>query len=269
VRTFLNTTLGAGITPDLALPILEIGGKEILTASGSLVFTSLAVEYQQTVRDWIAVRGRLNVIGRLANETGALLTQGVTLLSGFELGWQFRCLQTERVYLSASLVVSNTEMTDVNLQRFIDGILADGTVTPQNKLTQSTPVFRGSGGLACAYALSEAVGIIVSGDLLYGESANRERPDQWYYRIGAAVDVDLTTLTETPLGFAAGLQNGSANAIDMETTSAANSLFAYVGYTGSRDFALGMDVLYHNIPIQNFDSKQAFVSVSVDIRLFF
>lgn len=268
VRTFLNTTMGGGITPDLSLPILEIGGKEIYSARGSLLFTTLAAEYRHMIRDWIAVGGRVAVIGRLADETGALLAQGVTLLSGFDFGWQFRCLQKERLYVSAFVGGSSSDLTDVDLQRFIAGVIDEGTVTPQNKLAKTTPVLRGTTSLEGAYALSEAVGLIVSGDLSYGQSANKQRPDQWYYRIGAAVDVDLAKLTETPIGFAAGLHTGSMNTLDL-VSRAAYEFSGYMGYTGSSDFALGLNFRYYHVPVQNLDSNQAFVALTVDIRLFF
>ena len=63
------------------------------------------------------------MIGRMADETPALISQGVTLVTGFDLGWLFQVARSERFSASGSLGVKNTTTTDVYLQRFVEGII--------------------------------------------------------------------------------------------------------------------------------------------------
>jgi hypothetical protein len=269
VRTFLRTGLGFGMTPELVVPLITTKDTSILGLKGSLVYAVLDVEYQQKLRDWLAVRGRLQVIGRMANETPALISQGVTLFSGFELGWLFRIDQSDRFLLSGSLGVTNSATTDVYLQRFIEGIIESGTVKPGNSLVQSTPVMRGGAGLHGAYAISDLVGLTFVGDLGYGESADRNSPDEWSHALAAAVDFNLLRPNGIPVGFVLGVQTRSASLAQTGGQGTAQTFFGRIGYTGSREFSFGIDLGYALAHVRGLEEKQGFISALVDTRLYF
>ena len=269
VRTFLRTGLGFGVTPELMVPLVTIHDSSVVGLKGRLMFAVLNVEYQQTIRDWLAVRGRLEVVGRMANEAPALISQGVTLLSAVELGWLFRLHQSDRLLLSGSLGIRNSAMTDVYLQRFIDGIIENGGITPGNKLVQTTPTLRGGAGLQGAYAISELVGLTFIGDLGYGESADRTSPDEWTYALAAAVDFNLFRHDGTPVGFVIGIQTRSHPVGQFESLGTSQTFFGRIGYTGSREFSLGLDLGYELTPVRGIEERQGYLSVLVDTRLYF
>jgi len=269
VRTFLRTGLGFGMTPELAIPLFTIDDKPVLGLKGSLLFSVLDVEYQQKIRDWVAVRGRFQVIGRIANATPALISQGVTLVSGFELGWLFGIERSDRFLLSVSVGVANSAMTDVYLQRFIDGIIANGGITPGARLVQTTPTMRGGAGIHGAYAISDLVGVTFSGNLDYGESVDRYSSDRWFHALVASVDFNLHRQNGPPLGFVVGVRTRSASVDQSGVQGTAQTFFGRIGYTGSQEFSFGIDLGYELTPVRGLEDKQGFLSALVDIRLYF
>jgi hypothetical protein len=269
VRTYLRTGLGFGMTPELVVPLVTVGDTSLLGLNGSLLYALLDVEYQQEIRDWLAVRGRVQVIGRMADETPALISQGVTLLSSFDLGWLFRLHQSDGYLLSGSLSVTNSDMTDVYLQRFVDGIIENGRIIPGNRLVQTTPTLRGKAGLHGAYAVSDLVGLSVVGDLGYGESADRSSPDDWSYSIAAAADFNLHSQNGPPVGFVIGVQTRSNPMGTIGGHGTALTFFGRIGYTGSQEFSLGLDLGYELMPVRGLEERAGFISALIDTRLYF
>lgn len=268
VRTSFRTSLGFGQTPEIVAPLVTVGDTTIMGSRGSLLYAVMEAEYQQAIRRWIAVRLRMRMVGRLADETPALIKQGVTLYTGVELGWLFSIAESDRFLLSGSLGATNISLTDVNFQRFIDGILSNGTITSGNKLVESTPSLRVGGGAHGAYAFTGVTGLTFSGDLEYGEQADR-KGEKWNYRLAAAIDFDLSHDGGTPIGFAAGMSTQSNPAMISEESNTSQAFFGRIAYTGTRQFALGLDLSYLLMPIRGISDKQGFISATVDIRLFF
>jgi len=269
VRTFLRTGLGFGMTAELVVPLFTIDDKPVLGMKGSLLFSVLDVEYQQKIRDWVAVRGRLQVVGRMANATPALISQGVTLASLFELGWLFRVERSDRLLLSVSLGVKNSSTTDVYLQRFIEGIIANAGITPGNRLVQTTPTLRGGAGIHGAYAVSDLVGLTFGGNLDYGEPVDRYSSDRWFHALGASVDFNLHRQNGPPLGFVVGIRTRSASSDQAGVQGTAQTFFGRIGYTGSQEFSFGVDLGYEVLPVRGLEDRQGFLSALVDIRLYF
>jgi hypothetical protein len=265
IRTFLRTGLGFGMTPELVVPLVTINDTSVVGLKGSLLYAVLDVEYQQTIRDWLAVRGRVQVVGRMADETPALISQGVTLLSAIDLGWLFRVHRSDRFLLSGSLGVRNSSTTDVYLQRFIDGIIENGKITKENRLVETTPTFRGEFGLHGAYAISDLTGLTFGTELEYGESIDRNVSGIWSYSLTAALDFNLLRTNGTPLGFVIGART-RPNPLGQGTVQ---TFFGRIGYTGSREFSLGLDLGYERTRIRGQEKKQGFISALIDTRLYF
>jgi len=269
IRTFLHTGLGFGMTPELVIPLVTINDTSIVGLKGSLLYAVLDVEYQQMIRNWLAVHGRVQVIGRMADKTPALISQGVTLLSAFDLGWLFRVHKSDRFLLSGSLGIRNSSATDVYLQRFIEGIIENGEIKPENRLVQTTPTLRGEVGLHGAYAISDLTGLTFGAELDYGESADRNVSGEWSYGLTAAVDFNLFHINGIPLGFVIGARTRSNSLGQITDQGTSQTFFGRIGYTGSREFSLGLDLGYELTPIRGLEKKQGFISVLVATRLYF
>lgn len=269
VRTFLRTGLGFGSTINFVPPPVIVHGKPIKGPTGDLMFAVLDFEFQYAIRSWLGVRGRLDVTGRMADETSTLVTRGVTLFSGFELGWVFKAAESERAILSGSVGVKNSSITDVYLQRFLEGIIESGEILPGNNLVVTTPTLRGTVGVRAAYMVTRLTGVTINGNVDYGESMTRGEADQWYYSLSAAFDFNLHSQSGVPLGFVLGGSTSSAADVAGVDGRTAQTVFGRISYTGAEQFSLGLDMAYNYIPIRGLEEKQNFLSAVVDIRLFF
>jgi hypothetical protein len=269
VRTFLQTGLGFGSTLNYAPPPVTVKGRTLSGSKGDLLFAIGLFEYQYALRPWLGVRARLEMTGRLADETSTLVAQGVTLFYGFDLGWLVKLVSGERFFVSGSLGVKNTSTTDVYIQRFIEGIIDSGKIVPGNKLVMATPALRGSAGVQGAYVLSRLTGVTIAGTLDYGESMDRGEPDKWYYSLSMAFDFNLRSHNGVPLGFIVGGKTGTGPDLQGTDERSSQTIFGRIAYTGAEQFALGLDVGYQFIPIRNLEEKQNFLSATLDIRLYF
>jgi len=81
-NTFYKTLLGVGQTVSLQIPPVVFNGEPTFQLQGDLVFTSLDIEYQQQIRDWMAFYGEIELIGNTGTKTGALISQGLNLITG-------------------------------------------------------------------------------------------------------------------------------------------------------------------------------------------
>ena len=120
INTYLLTSLGAGKTNRLDFPVI-INGQELTTLTGDLAFTYLGFEYQHAVKDWIAFSLRINALGRLGTDAGAVLYQGVDLAIGYQLGWLLKLYKSKDMILSGTIKVSNNSFTLIDINGFIQG----------------------------------------------------------------------------------------------------------------------------------------------------
>jgi hypothetical protein len=237
-RTFLLTSMGVGKTMNLVLvPSFQIGDRVVEEVQGNLLFADLDLTYQYRVQDWLGVWGRVNIAGRLGTTTGALLAEGITTVTGFELGWLFRLVETSNVVLSGTANLWNDSFVDVDVVRWAEGLVG-GEAQP---LVTSSPTVRGGGGLRLAWGINEGWGILMSGEGGYGESPDPEAGSAWVTDVAAGVSLDLRAYTDVALGFAL---TGSTRGFDRQGAkpeNRASEIGLRTAYTGRDDFLVGLD----------------------------
>jgi hypothetical protein len=59
VRSYIRNGIGMSQTYDIDIPLGIVGQDTLFASRGSLVFANLSLEYQQTIKDWIAFRAEL------------------------------------------------------------------------------------------------------------------------------------------------------------------------------------------------------------------
>lgn len=254
VRSHFETNLGMAKTYDVDIPLGIIDGDTLFASRGSLLFANLALEYQQTIRDWIAIRAKFRVLGRLGTGTSALLSSGVSATTGFELGWLFRLLETDRGYLSGDVFAKNNNFTTINISDFVDDIINDRDA----ELTRKTPSMRVGVGLRYTHAFSPLIGGTGFFETGYGESVDRQpgaNDDEWFTRFGASVDFDLGAVGWLPIGLALGYNQDSFPEGGADITDVTRSFLFRVGYIGRKDLALGLNVTYVTFPTQDLDQN--------------
>jgi len=267
IKTHIRNTLGIGQAIDLNIPLIEIGGETILGLRGNLLFTTLNFEYQHAVKDWLAVWGNFLIVGRLGTGIQSILAQGITAGIQFELGWMFKFVKTERVMLSGTLNLWNSNGTVVDILGFVSDIV-DSTSNAQ--LVRSRPFLRGGGGLRFAWDISELVGLTLLSETGYGESIDNRDKNKMFFELGGAIDFDLMARTSVPVGFALGYSvssfpSGSDNTLD----SPVQDGFLRIAYTGSSNFIISLDIIGSRIPLRQVDQTLNVSSVLINIRNYF
>ena len=250
---FLNTavrnTLGIGRALDVEIPVVIIDGEELIALRGDVLFLSLDFEYQHRVKDWLGVWGRFLIFGRLGSGTEALLAQGITAVSGFDLGWLFKLHRTNKTQLAGSLSLSNTSSTIVNLLDFINGII-EGDYPPNNQLVRNIPSLQVNSGLRFAWAVNEFFGTYLLGELNFGQSAVERHLGKLFYSLGGVLDFHLTTRTVLPFGVALGAIYSSLPRTGDLTNKNFESIFLRIGYNTEKDFIIGIETSIDLIPLE-------------------
>ena len=237
-RTFLRSTTGVGKTVNLiVIPSFEIGDEIVEEVKGTLLFAELDLAYQHRVQDWLAVWGRFNLAGRLGTNTGALLAEGVTTITGFELGWLLRLVETRSVVLSGTANLWSDGFTDVDILRWADGLVGGDS----RELVESSPTVRGGGGLRFAWGINEGWGVLLTGEGGYGESPEPGAENGWVSDFAGGVSLDLRPYTGVPLGF---VLIGASRGFDREEgrpDTRTNEIGIRTAFTGRDDFLVAID----------------------------
>jgi hypothetical protein len=268
INTYLLTSLGAGKTSRLDIPVI-INGQELTTLTGDLAFTYFGFEYQQAVKDWIAFSLRLNAIGRLGTDAGAILYQGVDLDIGYQLGWLLKLYKSKDMMLSGTIKVSNNSFTFIDINGFIQGIVDSGKITPENKMVKNTPTTNAGAGLAYAYTINRMFGITAEANFIYGESAERFSVDEWIFNYGVLVDADLIPDYAVPLGFGLSYFGSKRGKNTTSLFGDPNNILFQINYTGKSDLDLGLVFNYQWYKDASLDQTINFTNVYMDVKYFF
>ena len=268
ITTYFRDAIAVGMTPGSSVPVAVIGGKEVMFETGDVLFTTLQLEYQQAVKDWMAFWAHFLLAGRLGTETASLLSQGVTVTSGFRLGWMLKIMRSEDMALSGTVQVVNASYTAVDLAGFVEGIVDDG-LTPDDKLVQDATFMIANTGLSYAWAINRTIGLTASGAVGYGESPDREEGSDWYYDVGAAVDFDLRRHIPAPIGAAVGFRRTSVPESDLSLGNSATIATGRVDYLGRPDLNVGLEIASQWQDFRDSDRSLRYTTAALDFRYYF
>lgn len=269
IKTYVNNSLGMASSMNYNFPPITIGNREVSGVQGGLMFAVLDFEYQHAVKTWLAVGGRVQVLGRFGTETPSLLAQGITAGYGFELHWLFKLWENEKMMLSGALNVWNNSFTGINLHDFVSRIIEDGGLEPDNRLVRNTPSVRGGGGLRYAYGLSDLLGVKLYFDGGYGESVLRRAESQWFVEFGGALSLNIKNRTNVPLGFLLGYQQNSFPLLGEGSSDDIRNIVFRISYTGTPDFSIGLEWFYQITKPQNFEESIKSTGALICMRYYF
>ena len=237
-RTFVRNSLGIGTALDLPLtPEIVIGTDTIDAITGDLIFALLDFQYSQRIKEWMGFWATIKVRGRLGNDLGSLVAEGVTLSTGFNIGWMFKFLETDRIAMSATAQVTKGSFTGMNLFGFIQGVI-DSQPVP---LVRKVPTLWVGPGLRFAWAANTWLGVTANGTLMYGEGADRTQASQAFWRMSAAASLDFTSLIHVPVGLVLAAQVASDDPNGESSNNSTGGLLR-IAYTGRDDFVIALDI---------------------------
>jgi hypothetical protein len=268
IKTYIRNSVGIGQALDLDIPIVIINDHEVLGLRGDLMFASLDFEYQHSVKDWLAVWGRFSILARIGNDTQALLTQGVTAVTGFEFGWLFKLMKKDNTMLSLSLSLENGSATIINLLDFINRIIADD-YSYNNSLVNNVQSVRGGSGLRFAWSVSKLFGFYTTGELLYGQSTEVRGDSKFFYNIGGVLDFNLNAVSDLPFGILVGYSQTNLQSSGDNTSGDLNTLFFRIGYNKTSDLSIAIESSFNKIPVQTLDQTLHAGLTKIMLRYYF
>ena len=264
VRTSVSNTVGLGQAVDVDFgSVMLPNGDTVAALNGSLTFAMFRFQYEHALRDWLAVWAQLEVAARLGTDVGALFSSGVTLATGFEVGWLAQLRETERSLLSASVFFRNSEHVLVDLPRWVDEIIGGNTAA----LVRTTPSLRAGAGLSYAWALNDLIGFVFSGDATYGEALRRQKA-RFFGSGTAAMSLNLAGRTNIPLGVALTFRADSYPSVHGEQSEGWEAVGLRVSYTGRDDVRLSLTSQGQRVPHRGDQGMTGGV-LSFDIQYFF
>jgi hypothetical protein len=240
VRTYVRTDLGAAIAGTIHYPPLVVAGDTIQAQNGSLSYARLDAEYQQKLRNWIAVRLAYGLRSRLGSGLSSLVSEGVTVASDLEFGWLAKVHESHRTSLVGSLSVSSQYITIVDVKQFAEDV---ANRIPDAKLIDVVPTVRTTTGLRLGWAISRLFGTTVVGEGSYGESPHRQDADSWEYNFGASVDFDGHAAWNIPLGAALAYHQSSIQNWTTDGGGNSSETVLRLAYNAKPDVLAGLDVL--------------------------
>jgi hypothetical protein len=267
IKTYIRNSLGIGKAVDLFVPILRVGDppERVIGLKGDLLKAILEFEFQQAVKDWVAFRVKVKVMGRLGTGAQSLLATGVTANTGFEFGWMFKLAQGEKTALSGTVDVRNNSVTVVDFLGFVDGVVNP----PSQPLVQSIPVVRVGAGLRYAWAASDLTGFTFKSETGMGESVDRSLADEWFINFSAAADFDLKAKTVVPLGLVIAYQVDSFPEGGEELVDVMHYLAFRIAYTGTTDFLISLDLSYDWFKNKEGGESTKLTTTLISLRYYF
>ena len=251
IKTHFGMNLGVAVSNDFENVILEIDGEKLLALQGSLIFADLTFDYQQKVKDWVAFYLSVGATARVGTELQSMLTQGVNTVVAFRTGWLVKITEGPKSMLSGNFQINNFNANLIDIGGFVDDIIEDSVAT---SISRKVPILNGTVGLRYAYSFSPVFGLQAFGDIGYGDTFERGKSSS-IFRVGALIDANLATTTNTPLGFALFYNISSMpDYVQVESKSASN-LGLKISYSSAPHFNIGLEVSQIRVPLPNLEEK--------------
>lgn len=264
-RTTVRSLTGGGVFLNTEFfPSFEIGDVTVEAVRGNLLFAELEFEYMHQVQPWLGVWVKAGGLARLGTNAGGLLAQGVTAITGYELGWLFKVYESETFVLSGTTALSNDGVTDVNILRWARGLVSEG----DSALADSGPQLRGRGGVRGAWGINETWGLQFQSELGYGQVGLEDPDGRLLWDNAASLSFDLYPGTEVPLGFvlSAGSRDFPREGGNPEVRTVDFGL--RTAYTGRDNFLISLDTNWNGFELASGDDVGLF-RAGLSLQLFF
>ncbi|MGH7340261.1 MAG: hypothetical protein ACREKH_07205 [Candidatus Rokuibacteriota bacterium] len=267
LSTRVGASLGFGAARDLAVPIRNLDDSLLKTVTGDLGFLGLELEYQQRVAGWLVVRAGLGGSGRLGVDKFSFAAEGLSTVYGFNLGTSAGILKSERFQLTAALDYSSnslfgtqplTYLSNVGgeIERVLDSIAGSGTPVDsavvdsvldaidlsQFSVVESGSSARASVGVRMAYAAAPWIGFTATLQTGFGDLIGRSSTEHGIIDVAGSASIDFRLLWNVPVGIALAGRYQNFNARAGSEVAGLTSFSAFIGYTGRRDLALGVEL---------------------------
>jgi hypothetical protein len=270
INTYIKLNVGSGLALDLKSYVKNLQGEVFDTLSGDISYLSGDLEFQYAVNDWLAFNIAFGGSGRLGSNAYTILTSGISYQTTFTLGGKIRIWQNDKMFLSGTVDYSSSEVAVYSLYDFVKEVYENGGEidTAANSLLQKETLPKAFVNVNYAFAPADWFGLLgVAG---FGFIKTFDTVERGNYRIGVAAAIDF--LNVESIHFPIGILLSARYNKFSETGSTAENLVLFgfrIGYTGHKDFDIGIENTYENLYYKKSDEKVKAILTSFKMRYYF
>jgi hypothetical protein len=270
ITTFVKTSVGAGAAIDLKSYLKDFEGNVTDTLTGKLSFISMDLMFQLAITDWIAVNGSYGGSGRLGNNAYTILTSGISYASGYTLGAKIKIWGNDQMMLSGSLDHSSNKVFLYSIYDFVKNVVESGGIdsSSQNKLLEKDDVSSTFLSLNYAYAPTDWCGLLAVTGWGVGQTFGNKDKGNVRFGLAASIDFDNIKYIGFPIGVLVGVKFNSFSESGENTTNILTYSFR-IGYTGHKDFDIGLENTYQSLNYRLSDQKINTLLTAIKVRYYF
>lgn len=269
IRTVTSLNVGVGVSQGLDVPLFEIGGQPVYASVGELAVVGVIARHEQAIKPWMSVYLEARLTGRLGTNITSLLGQGINTVTGFDLGWNVRILENQRWSVVTGLSLEDGSYTNIDIQRWAEGLLDSGYVTEDNQLFDTKPALKASWMSSAAYVFNPALGLYASVTAGVAEPKVRDGDYSLLFDGMLALSVNWDPVIEVPIGTTLGVEYRENPDVSNADEGSYKNVYLRLGYTGEDAFGLGVQVMYQYAPVGGVVNDVSFISGAIDMRFYF
>lgn len=265
ITTALNINVGGGSTSLITIPPIDIGDVQTPEVNGYIMFTGGDVGYEQRFTPWLSLYFNVKMLGRFGTDAFSLLYDGINTISGGDIGWRIRVLQSKKFILSTSFFVNNLSGNFINIKKFVNDIIEN---EPNPAIINNTPLLQVGLSATYAYAFNETWGLQGETKIAYGETFEWDI-EHITFTGSLFGDIDFYPKHHFPLGIGLGYMLSSAPELTMGSEGFYNLALFKLSYTGSTDYDLGIEYMTYKLNIGNRIDNPFISIVSLALKFYF
>jgi hypothetical protein len=268
LSTYVHSSTGVARTQGMEVGLFSLDDPPRLLASRQVDLTYLTqeFEFQQRVRNAVAVRLALSGTGRLGTQTAALLTEGVSVIMGWAAGGTLRLSERPGFLLSGSLDVTGNSLTVVSPRTFVEDVLANGLSDTTNSLAEGYANVRVTTGLRAAWGRSATTGYMLFGDVGFQDPYGPREPTEAYWQVGGAWSLDMRERWRPDLGFLASAAFRSSSSRNEDLGGGGWTAGLGIFYTGRPELTVGVQTLYTRLRQTKVDNEFGALGLNFVLR---
>ncbi len=257
IATHFRSLVGAASAFGYSILSLPTHGDSVIDLDGQMTWVLVEFAYRQKVASWLSLEGSMSGGARVGTNTASAISDGVSVITTFELGGLARLFETERVTASANLDARYSGATLLNVVGFVEEIIdsvESGGPLDSIGLSSKHGALQARGGFRLAYAPARLVGLTFLGELGVGDDYSEVEETAFDLTLGGTVDINLRSIGKAPLGILVGYRFSTFT--DKSETSDGQSHMGTVGvsYMGVEDFTVGLEFQWQTAPLADGDN---------------
>jgi hypothetical protein len=270
INTFIKLNAGSGVALDLKSYVKNLQGEVFDTLSGDISYLSGNLEFQLAVNDWLAFNIDVGGSGRLGSNAYTILTSGISYTTTFALGGKFRIWQNEKMFLAGTVDYSSMEVTAYSIYDFVKEVYENGGEidSASNYMLKKETLPKAFINANYAYAVTDWFGLL--GTAGFGFIKTFDTVERGNFRLGVAAAIDF--LNVESIHFPIGILISARYNKYPETGADANNIVLLgfrIGYTGHKDFDIGIENTYEHLNYSKSDEKVKAILTSFKMRYYF